>query len=430
MTWFSGVTASYDSNFRCKRMLHGYLFLACALLLIAVPVPVNARPKETTGDVIIPLDDAGLALSEEYGDVDNIEFHHAKMVDGVLQEDHPVIMYKEDFVSEDFVPKKNNTHRLRKHKDPAHRRRRINDQSNSEQYHPLQPEKIYFDILSSAPIVTSDESKSANSKAHVEVISLADADAKLVDGEEEAKRLLNKRPKKFQHHRQRRDADRIWHREHLVQKRHQNPYYRFKGANSISSYPVVPNYYLPSYEPVKRYQKQPVAGDFYNGPVSTLPKITVNTRFGGEDNTDRVIWRDYTPTRNPNKRLNITVGTPRPLFSRRTESPLSAVPPRDETGAASNSGPVRSPVVTEAPIFQLPAAPSTRPPRPPPPTPSTASPSTACVWAIASCCAPNDSEVRYGCFQRYGCNLVFWNLNPCADNIRDNVIDYLSKQFD
>lgn len=144
---------------------------------------------------------------------------------------------------------------MRKHKDPAHRRRRINDQSNSEQYHPLQPEKIYFDILSSAPIVTSDESKSTNPKAHVEVISLADADAKLVEGEDEVKRVLNKRPKKFQHHRQRRDADRIWHAEHLLQKRHQNPYYRFNGANAISSYPQVHNLYLPSYEPVKRYQK-------------------------------------------------------------------------------------------------------------------------------------------------------------------------------
>lgn len=71
MTWFSGVTASYDSNFRCKRKLHGYLHLACALLLIAVPV--SARPKEATSDVIIPLDDVGLPLSEEYGDVDNIE---------------------------------------------------------------------------------------------------------------------------------------------------------------------------------------------------------------------------------------------------------------------------------------------------------------------------------------------------------------------
>ncbi|XP_028894126.2 uncharacterized protein LOC105209187 isoform X1 [Zeugodacus cucurbitae] len=427
MTWFSGVTASYDSNFRCKRKLHGYLFLACALLLIAVPA--NARPKET-GDVIIPLDDAGLALSEEYGDVDNIEFHQAKIVDGVLQEEHPVIMYKEDFVSEDFVPKKNNTHRLRKHKDPAHRRRRINDQSNSnsEQYHPLQPEKIYFDILSSAPIVTSDESKSANAKTHVEVISLADADAKLVDGEDDAKRVLSKRPKKFQHRRQRRDADRIWHMEHIVQKRHQNPYYRTSNSNAIRAHPQVSNHYLPSYETAKRYQKYPIAGEYYNGLGNSVPqrKITVVSRFGGEENTDRVIWRDYTPTRNPNQRLNITVGTPRPLFGARrpptpTEAPLSAVPaPRDQGAASFDSRPISDPVVTEAPIFKVPT----------PPTPTSAPASTACVWAIASCCAPNDSAVRYGCFQRYGCNLVFWNLNPCADNIRDNVIDFLSKQYD
>lgn len=96
------------------------------------------------------------------------------------------------------------------------------------------------------------------------------------------------------------------------------------------------------------------------------------------------------------------------------------VAPRDETGASSNSRPIHNPVITEAPVFKLPT----------PPTPTTAPSSTACVWAIASCCAPNDSAVRYGCFQRYGCNLVFWNLNPCADNIRDNVIDYLNKQFD
>ncbi|XP_004531036.1 uncharacterized protein LOC101459410 isoform X2 [Ceratitis capitata] len=337
MTWFTSITTSCDGNFRHKRKFHGYLFLACALLLIVVnATPVNAHPKETeSGDVIVPLDEA-LPLSEEYDDVDNIEFHQAKLVDGVLQEEHPVIMYKEDFVSEDFVPKKNRTHRLRKHRDPAHRRRRLNEQAETEKYHPLQPEKIYFDILSSAPIVTSDESKSASSKAHVEVISLAEADSpKMVEGEDEVKRVLNKRPKKYHHRRQRREADEsIYHREHLVQKRHQNPYYRVSGVNSIYRVPVyqpIPNqYYLPSYSPVKHYQKKPVQGNYHNGPVNVppTPKITVGTRFGGPDNTDRVIWRDYTPTRNPNQRANVTVGAPRPLFSRRTtEAPNLATPP-------------------------------------------------------------------------------------------------------
>lgn len=418
MTWFSGVTTSCVSDFRCKRKCHGYLFLACALLLIAVPV--NARPKEAESDIVVPLDE-GVPLSEEYSDVDNIEFHQAKIVDGILKEDHPVIMYKEDFVSEDFVPKKNKTHRLRKHKDPAHRRRRIGDHSASEEYHPLQPEKIYFDILSSAPIIASDESKAASSKMHVEVISLADADSKLVENEDEVKRVLNKRPKKFHHRRQRRDTDRNGDGAHVVQKR--NPYYRFSkvstNANSLSGPAHIANYYLPSYPPAKRFEKHPVAGDYFNGPINV---IQVASRFGGPSNTDRVVWRDYTPTRNPNQRLNITVGAPAPLFPQRTTpSPLPAVTSGPVSRPQSNfngAGSISNTIVTEAP---------TRYPTAAPPKQSS---STACVWAIASCCTPNEQAVRYNCFQRYGCNLVFWNLNPCADNIRDNVVNYLNQQFE
>ncbi|XP_036322798.1 uncharacterized protein LOC118736844 isoform X1 [Rhagoletis pomonella] len=421
MTWFSGITASYVSDFRCKRKFHGYLFLACALLLIVVPV--NSRPKETESDVVVPVED-GLPLSEEYGDADNIEFHQAKMVNGILKEDHPVIMYKEDFVSEDFVPKKNNTHRQRKHKDPAHRRRRIGDHLSAEKYHPLEPEKIYFDILSPSPLVTSDESKAASSKLHVEVISLADADSKMVQSEDEVKRVLHKRPKKFHHRRQRRDADTISQTEHILRKR--NPYYSFRkvstNANSISGPAHIANYYLPSYPPVKRFEKHPVPGDYFNGPVNV---IQFASRFGGPSNTDRVIWRDYTPTRNPNQRLNITIGAPAPLFPKRTSpSPLPAVtagPPSRTTAQPSfaNEGSVHHSVITDAPA-QYPTA---APPKPP-------SSSSACVWAIASCCSPNDRTVRYSCFERYGCNLVFFDLNPCADNIRDNIIGYLNQQFE
>ncbi|XP_051863102.1 uncharacterized protein LOC117573894 isoform X7 [Drosophila albomicans] len=42
-------------------------------------------------------------------DVDNVELHRVKLVNGVMTEDHPFVMYKEDFVNEDYDPTQSET---------------------------------------------------------------------------------------------------------------------------------------------------------------------------------------------------------------------------------------------------------------------------------------------------------------------------------
>lgn len=46
-----------------------------------------------------------------------------------------------------------------------------------------------------------------------------------------------------------------------------------------------------------------------------------------------------------------------------------------------------------------------------------------CVWAILSCCAPANSNIRYTCFDVLGCSTAFWNTNPCVPAIIKAVLD-------
>lgn len=46
-----------------------------------------------------------------------------------------------------------------------------------------------------------------------------------------------------------------------------------------------------------------------------------------------------------------------------------------------------------------------------------------CVWAILSCCAPANSNIRYTCFDILGCSTAFWNTNPCIPAIIKTVLD-------
>lgn len=71
-------------------------------------------------------------------------------------------------------------------------------------------------------------------------------------------------------------------------------------------------------------------------------------------------------------------------------------------------------------------------------TPPSAAPSptlgnrgiSQCVWAIVNCCSNGDSEIRYSCFEQNGCYGAFWDLNPCAESVRDNIITYVADYYD
>lgn len=50
-----------------------------------------------------------------------------------------------------------------------------------------------------------------------------------------------------------------------------------------------------------------------------------------------------------------------------------------------------------------------------------------CVWAIVNCCTPQNRQVRYSCFERFGCGGAFWDINPCNEDVFDSAIDAADK---
>ncbi|KAI8046459.1 hypothetical protein M5D96_002669 [Drosophila gunungcola] len=124
---------------RTSRRLPALLFG----LLVCLVAQTAGRPStEDVSDMAIIPPDA-----------DNVEIHQVKFVNGVMQEDHPVIMYKEDFVSEDYDPTKNETSsgRYKKHKRTHHHRAETQLENEGE--------RILFDVLPDKPIVLSDDLK-------------------------------------------------------------------------------------------------------------------------------------------------------------------------------------------------------------------------------------------------------------------------------
>ncbi|XP_050744346.1 uncharacterized protein LOC108031607 isoform X4 [Drosophila biarmipes] len=156
-----------------SRRLPALLFV----LLLALVAQTSGRPSSEDDLAIIPPD------------ADNVEIHKVKFVNGVMQKDHPVIMYKEDFVSEDYDPTKNESSPVRhkKHKRTHHHREEPQQENDGDQ--------ILFDILPDKPIVLEEDLK-APLVNPIEVAELA---------EPVKKEAAGKHPKKY-HSRQRRQA--------------------------------------------------------------------------------------------------------------------------------------------------------------------------------------------------------------------------------
>lgn len=84
--------------------------LQLALLLLALHPGVSQPLSDNENDIAALPQDADnvevrvSALSHKQPDTFDslLQFHHVKVVDGVMHENHPVVMYKEDFVSEDY----------------------------------------------------------------------------------------------------------------------------------------------------------------------------------------------------------------------------------------------------------------------------------------------------------------------------------------
>ncbi|XP_037948223.1 uncharacterized protein LOC119679759 isoform X2 [Teleopsis dalmanni] len=430
MNWLSAVGVDIRSARKCFSISGSLL-----LMLLLFVAQTACRPPDELYD---SLD----IVPDEYADVDNVELHHVKMVDGILREDHPIIMYKEDFVSEDYDPLNNNNtainskesnatnlHPTRKYKDIASRRRRLN-RTETEQLSTVKPTKIYFDVLSQTPVVVDEDlsNKYDTSKVRVEVISLLDKanqnEESKTDNEEHTKDVLNKRPKKYR--RQRRDTD-----THVVQKR--NPYYQIGNAQSTNS--LTRPYKENEIARVPFYQKHHIQGVLWNSLNLPVPEVVPNVdeRFGSPDETDRVYWGGSPARRNPARTTTTTTTTRRPVnvndifhnsdpkdsdFSFITAKPATKRPkiPDIFYTESANRNPVRTTTTTPRP-----RRPQTEPPAQKSPTAI-----SECVWAIVSCCSSRDYNVRYNCFEANGCIGAFWGLNPCADNVRESAINIIN----
>ncbi|XP_022210715.2 uncharacterized protein LOC111066422 isoform X2 [Drosophila obscura] len=194
-------------------------------LLLCLVAQAASRPSTE--------DDTDIAVLPP--DTDNVEIHEVRMVDGVMQADHPVIMYKEDFVSEDYDPSKNKTtavhHKKRKHSRTHHHRRQ--PQLEKEE------EKIYFDVLPDKPIVLNDDLEAAPVKN-------MDEASELVKPTKEE--WLRKSHKKY-HSRQRRQA--------YTPCDHSN-YYQTPSHAVYFRHPAPPSAYY--YLPPQPSQRLPVSG--------------------------------------------------------------------------------------------------------------------------------------------------------------------------
>lgn len=85
--------------------------LQLALLLLALHPGVSQPVSDNENDIAALPPDADnvevrVSALSTVGATDTFDslhqFHHVKVVDGVMHENHPVVMYKEDFVSEDY----------------------------------------------------------------------------------------------------------------------------------------------------------------------------------------------------------------------------------------------------------------------------------------------------------------------------------------
>ncbi|EDW83131.2 uncharacterized protein Dwil_GK22477, isoform C [Drosophila willistoni] len=370
------------------------LTLALAVVLLVVAQANSSQPSED--DAVLPPN------------ADNIEIHHVKLINGVMHEDHPIVMYKEDFVSEDYDPKKNDTPTTVQHKKHRHMRhhRVIVDEP-----------RLQFDTLPDTPIIIDD----------------------VVPPSKEE--LLLKHPKKYRS-RQRRQAI-AWRTGNFYTTPYSSFYYQAPASNA----------YLP---PLTNYpfQRVPVAG---KPPKKTgkLPQwdIKPQTTEGPIDIGSRLDVDVSNPLHhnsNPADADFSVFDQPRPQSNQRPDSSRNPPPPPQPqrpstswspTETPEEARPIWGPSVSRQPN-SVQGSPSNSRPQQQRPWQTTTAPTTRspavntsprvsnCVWAIVNCCSRGSTKIRYACFEDFNCHGAFWGVNPCADEtIRDGTIAFVTNTF-
>ncbi|XP_017848925.1 uncharacterized protein LOC108604131 isoform X3 [Drosophila busckii] len=314
-------------------------------LLLLLAAPITSRPS---GD-----DESDIAALPP--DADNIEFHHVQLVNGMLTEDHPVIMYKEDFVDENYDPSKTNETKVKR----VHRRHR---------HHHAQPvdkqsAPVLFDVLPETPIITSEDNSDVKQFEVAELMQPTKHEQ------------TQKYPKKY----------------HSRQRRQLNPYYTSYRQPYYVPQPVHYQYTVPanSYLPAdaRPHQRYPVSGKEpkFRGKLPYwrtqpgkpgLPDI--NNRFGEEENS---LFHNS----NPADADFSVFDKPRPDESPNNQLPPIVAPEQEQRPSwGSNTG--RRPPDT----FYYPADPSYEE-------------GSACHRAATLCCGQQNLGRLYDCFSHQNC---------------------------
>ncbi|XP_030238688.1 uncharacterized protein LOC108657872 isoform X1 [Drosophila navojoa] len=332
--------------------------------------------------------------------VDNIEIHHVEVVDGIHREDHPVIMYKEDFVNEDYDPTKNETKSIYPKLYKRTQRTR-HHHSRATAQPALEEEKIIFDVLPETPLILSDDDDKSKQRT-----------------EEPTKEASqHKYPKKY-HSRHRRHAY-----NQNVRHLYRNDLYAAQ-PEPVYYHSVPARHYLPI---------QPV--QYYHYPtIGKPPKYQGKLPF----------WRTEAPPKNPESiGTRLDTDDENSLFhnSNPADADFSVFdqPPPSNTIANQNTNnnfwpvqeveqpPIWSPSEARrpgirAPVFQSPPWPITLQPRPQTlpqpqqqprpmfrqdavlfPQESSFASGTACHRASQLCCSLQSLGPLYDCFHRRGC---------------------------
>ncbi|XP_034485467.1 uncharacterized protein LOC117790228 isoform X2 [Drosophila innubila] len=365
---------------------------------------------------------------------DNVELHRVKLLDGTMTEDHPIIMYKEDFVNEDYDPTKNQTKGSHR-RTYKHLQRRRHHHSHSRLPVEKQQEKILFDVLPEKPIFIGDADDDAD-------VYNFKASSLLEPTKEET---LPKYPKKY-HSRQRRQT---WGYSYAPQQQLQ--YHPQSGPG---------RYYLPA-EPARNYQRHPARGKVpnYRGPLNIWRKtkpvmpVNINNRDTFPDyEDDNSLFHNSNPAdadfsvfNRPRPGNNNSGGGSSsssnswqsPPFNGWQSPPVEVSEPQPIWGESTTRRPSGVSIqTTSAPSIatRRPLTTTTQPPRRETVTSAPGGGITTpkvsnCVWAIVNCCTDGSTQIRYSCFEEFGCHGAFWGINPCADNVRDNAIASLTRSF-
>ncbi|EDW51638.1 uncharacterized protein LOC6620082 isoform X1 [Drosophila sechellia] len=354
-----------------SRRLPALLFV----LLLCLVARTNGRPSTE--------DESDLAIIPP--DADNVEIHKVKIVNGVMQEDHPVIMYKEDFVSEDYDPTKSETnpsHHKKHKRTRLHHAKQVTDTQKME-------DQILFDILPDKPIVLEEDLK-ALPQSKVEAAQLA---------EPIKEEWLAKHPKKY-HSRQRRQAHGSY--EKVLQYYYGTPEIKFVSPLTYTHFRISVKGKKPHLvgPPNRRNQGQE--------NIPTPDSVGSRGEFDLEHNSNQAD-ADFSIY----NRSSTT--TPGPVFQINDSDFVTSAPSAQSAPSWRPPNGLLRPPPTRAPVVGLPTLrPNQRP------LPQTAGVDSEpkvsrCVWAIVNCCTGESKKVRYNCFEEFGCHGAFWDINPCAD---------------